>query len=154
MPLGHFNAKESLSFLPTKRGFKLASLNITSLPKHIDELRVLLADRPVDVLSINETRLDNSVADSDVNIPGYEIIRRDRMTNVDLAVVFAFMFAPVSITAYVLTLISINLKIYALKFASLIPSLFSSPLGIDLPIPQLKFSHISSYLLVSSMQII
>jgi hypothetical protein len=117
MPLGHFNAKESLSFLPTKRGFKLASLNITSLPKHIDELRVLLADRPVDVLSINETRLDNLVADSDVNIPGYEIIRRDRMTN--LVVVFAFMFAPVSITVYVLTLISINLKIYALKFASL-----------------------------------
>jgi hypothetical protein len=56
-------------------------LNITSLPKHIDELRGLLADRPVDVLSINETRLDNSVADSDANIPGYEIIRRDRMTN-------------------------------------------------------------------------
>jgi hypothetical protein len=45
MPLGHFNAKESLSFLPTKHGFKLASVNITSLPKHIDELRVLLADR-------------------------------------------------------------------------------------------------------------
>ena len=44
-------------------------------------MRVLLADRPVDVLSINETRLDNLVADSDVNIPGYEIIRGDRMTN-------------------------------------------------------------------------
>ena len=41
------NAKESLSFLPTKRGFKLSSLNINSLPKHIDELRVLLADRPL-----------------------------------------------------------------------------------------------------------
>jgi hypothetical protein len=45
-------------------------MNITSIPKHIDGLRVLLADRPVDVLSINETRLDNSVADSDANIPG------------------------------------------------------------------------------------
>ena len=37
--------------------FKLASLNITSLPKHIDELRVLLSDRPLGSLSINETRL-------------------------------------------------------------------------------------------------
>ena len=41
------------------RGFKLANLNITSLPNHIDELRVLLADKPIDVLSINETRLDD-----------------------------------------------------------------------------------------------
>ena len=49
--------------------------------RHIDELRILLADTPVDILSINETRLDDSVKDSDVYIPGYEIIRRDRETN-------------------------------------------------------------------------
>ena len=67
--------------LPSVRGFKLANLNVTSLVKHIDELRILLADTPVDVLSINETRLDDSVKDSDVYIPGYEIIRRDRETN-------------------------------------------------------------------------
>ena len=67
--------------LPSSRGFKLAKLNITSLVKHIDELRILLADTPVDVLSINETRLDDSVKDSDVYIPGYEIIRRDRERN-------------------------------------------------------------------------
>ena len=70
-----------LPFLPSNRGFKLANLNVTSLVKHIDELRILLADTPVDVLSINETRLDDSVKDSDVYIPGYEIIRRDRETN-------------------------------------------------------------------------
>ena len=29
----------SSAFLPSMRGFKLASLNIASLPKHIDELR-------------------------------------------------------------------------------------------------------------------
>ena len=67
--------------LPSSRGFKLANLNITSLVKHIDELRILLADTPVDVLSIKETRLDDSVKDSDVCIPGYEIIRRDREIN-------------------------------------------------------------------------
>ena len=68
--------------LPSSRGFKVANLNVTSLVKHIDELRILLADAPVDVLSINETRLDDSVKDSDVYIPGYEIISRDRETNV------------------------------------------------------------------------
>ena len=56
-------------------------MNITSLPNHIDELRVLLADKPIDVLSINETRLDDLVADCDVYISGYEIVRRDRSIN-------------------------------------------------------------------------
>lgn len=72
------NPETLFEFLPTKRGFKLASLNITSLPRHIDELRVLLVNCPVDVLSINETRLDSSVNDNEVYIPGYTIVRRDR----------------------------------------------------------------------------
>ena len=71
------NENEIYSFLPLKRGIKMANIKITSLLKHIDELRILRADSPVDVLSINETRLDDSVKDSDVYIPGYEIIRRD-----------------------------------------------------------------------------
>lgn len=48
------------SFLPAKRGFKMACLNINSLVKHIDELRVLLSDFSVDILAINETKLDES----------------------------------------------------------------------------------------------
>ena len=74
--------------LPSSRGFKLDNLNVTILVKHIDELRILLADTPVDVLSINESRLDDSVKDSDVYIHGYEIIRRDRKTNGRFGVCF------------------------------------------------------------------
>ena len=37
----------------------MASLNITSLTKNSDELRILLANYPLDVISINETRLDD-----------------------------------------------------------------------------------------------
>ena len=70
-----------LSFFPRKRGFKLASLNITSLPKHIDELRILLADDPVDILPINETRLDDSVKDWEVCISGFDLIRCLRNRN-------------------------------------------------------------------------
>ena len=49
-----------------------------SLVNHIDELRVLLATSPIDVLTINETWLNSTINDNDVYIPGYEIIRRDR----------------------------------------------------------------------------
>ena len=39
--------------LPTKRGFKTASLNVNSVIKHIDDLSIFLADNPDDVLAID-----------------------------------------------------------------------------------------------------
>ncbi|XP_068680643.1 uncharacterized protein [Montipora foliosa] len=59
----------------------MASLNITSLTKYIDELRILLANCPLDVISINETRLEQGILNSEIYIPGYEIVRRDRNRN-------------------------------------------------------------------------
>ena len=56
----------------------MASLNITSLTKHIDELRVFMAYKLLDILAINETRLDPLIMDQEVHIRGYEIIRCDR----------------------------------------------------------------------------
>ena len=58
------------------KGFKLGHQNITSLPKHVDELR--LTDQPVDIFSINETRLDESIDDGLISISGNEILRKDR----------------------------------------------------------------------------
>ena len=52
-------------------------LNITSLPKHMDEICVLLATKKFDILALNETRLDHSIPDDLVNIPNYDIIRND-----------------------------------------------------------------------------
>ena len=60
------------------RGFKLAHLNIASIPKHIDQLKVLLLNKPVDIFSISETRLDDAISSEEINIPGYEIFRKDR----------------------------------------------------------------------------
>ena len=51
------NSFKQNELVPTIRGFKIASLNITSLSKHIDEL-----NNEIDVLAINESRVDNSIA--------------------------------------------------------------------------------------------
>ena len=66
---------------PNQRGFKMACLNIASLPKHIDELRILLSDTRLDMLAITETRLNDIVSDDEVSIRGYNIIRKDRNRN-------------------------------------------------------------------------
>ena len=41
------------NFLPSKRSFKMACLNINSLVNHADELRAVLAEFSFDILVIN-----------------------------------------------------------------------------------------------------
>ena len=42
------NSISSSDFLPAGRGFKITGLNINSLIKHIDDLRILLANRSIE----------------------------------------------------------------------------------------------------------
>jgi hypothetical protein len=63
------------------KGFKIGNLNIASLIKHIDELRIFMHDQKFDILSINETRLDDTIDNNEVEIKGYDLTRRDRNRN-------------------------------------------------------------------------
>ena len=64
--------------LDTLKGFRIAHLNITSIPKYIEQLRLYLLNKPVDVFTINETRLDESIGNVEVNVQGYNLWRKDR----------------------------------------------------------------------------
>ena len=71
--------ESSASFPFSKlKGFKIGQINIASLVKHHDELLVYMQSKSLDVLTVNETRLDLSVLDCEVEIPGYDIVRLDR----------------------------------------------------------------------------
>ena len=95
---------EIYTLLPSKRGIKMANRNITSLLKHIDELRILLADSPVHVLSINETRLNYSVKTVTFISPAMELFVGIERIMIDSVGVFVFIFEPTLITRYVLIL--------------------------------------------------
>ena len=56
----------------------MALLNIVSLSKHIDEIRLLLENQTVDILALNETRLHPDIPSEFVNIDEYDIVRMDR----------------------------------------------------------------------------
>ena len=58
-----------------------ASLNINSLLAHIDELRVFMSKSKIELLSINETKLDLTIDDAELYSPGFELIRKDRVRN-------------------------------------------------------------------------
>ena len=75
------NLNPKFPSLPKMRGFKIAFLNICSLTCHYDELCAFMEDKTIDILGLNETRLDNTIADSQIDIEGYDILRRDRNRN-------------------------------------------------------------------------
>jgi hypothetical protein len=56
----------------------MACINVNSLMKHIDEIRFILTSTTLEVLAINESKLDNSINDGEIHIPGYVSIRKDR----------------------------------------------------------------------------
>ena len=60
------------------KGLVIANLNTNSLIKHIDEIRVFLAQHEIDILAINESKLDNSISDNEIRIAGYTACRKDR----------------------------------------------------------------------------
>ena len=56
----------------------VACLNINSLIAHIDELKIILDSAKIDILCINETKLDETIGDHEVCLPGFDIVRGDR----------------------------------------------------------------------------
>ena len=60
------------------KGFRVGHLNIASLVKHVDELKIYLEKEPLDVLSINDTRLGETISTYTVCIPGYDMVSKNR----------------------------------------------------------------------------
>ncbi len=69
---------DPLSNIKALKGFKIAALNVASLVRHIDELKMVMSSQTLDILAINETRLDSTIADKDISIIGYNVVRKDR----------------------------------------------------------------------------
>ena len=63
-----------------RKEITIALLNVRSLYPKIDQLRSFLNQHPLDFLCINETWLNDNIGNSDINIDGYNIVRKDRKT--------------------------------------------------------------------------
>ena len=68
---------QSLGTYFPKNGKVIAHLNIQSLLPKIEELRLHVAHSGIKILSINETFLDDTVDDDEIEIPGFLLFRND-----------------------------------------------------------------------------
>ena len=56
----------------------IASLNVNGLRRHFDEVQCMLVDLDINILALNETKLDGMYPNELTNIPGYQHVRHDR----------------------------------------------------------------------------
>ena len=62
-----------------KQGLKIMSLNINSLCKHINELRIFCMEHSPHIICLNETKITEEFSDELLKIDGFQnIIRKDR----------------------------------------------------------------------------
>ena len=59
------------------KSLKMSHLNVRSLTPKIDEIRNMINDQNIDILTVSETWLDESVFDYEIHIDGYCLYRND-----------------------------------------------------------------------------
>ena len=74
----YMQTKPQPSITPKITRFELMCLNIDSVLRHIDQLRILLDQEKPHTMCLNETKLDLSISDSLVNVDNYQIVCNDR----------------------------------------------------------------------------
>ena len=61
------------------KGLKLVHMNVRSLPKKIDQLRILLHNSTIDMLTLSETWLREGLVNNLYDLEGYKLFRCDRL---------------------------------------------------------------------------
>ena len=72
---GHHESKR----IYLKQGLKIISLNINSLYKHLDELRIFCIEHSAHIICLKKTKITEEFSDELLKIDGFQnIIRKDR----------------------------------------------------------------------------
>lgn len=76
--MSNVNLKDQIISIQSLKGLKIAHLNCTSLTKHLDEIKCMLKECNFAILTLSETHLSEYISNGEIQITGYDIIRRDR----------------------------------------------------------------------------
>ena len=65
------SSSSTLNCQGIRKGMVIASLYVNSLPAHTDEIRLLLPEKNIHILALNETKIDSDYASEVLKIEGY-----------------------------------------------------------------------------------
>lgn len=69
---------DSINLDLSKKGMHIAHVNVKSLVNKVDEILNVVQKNNLHVLAITETHLDQTITNGQINLKGYNIIRKDR----------------------------------------------------------------------------
>ena len=69
---------KTLKALDSAKGLKFIHLNVRSLTRKMDQIRLMLSDLNLDVITFSETWLKSYMNSSVVELNGYKLFRLDR----------------------------------------------------------------------------
>ena len=72
------NKPNTFQELSASKGFKIAHLNVRSLPKKVDQIRLLMSQSEIDILTLSETWLKSHLHQNLVALDNYSSHRLDR----------------------------------------------------------------------------
>ena len=74
------------------RGLNIVHLNVNGLRSKLDYLKIVVNKNRFDILCLNETKIDGSIADSDIELPGYKSYRQDRNLHGGGTIIYAAQY--------------------------------------------------------------
>ena len=77
-PQEHNEVDEKLKSLSSSKGLVITHLNVGSLTKHFDEIKLLLLNSKIDILTLSETHLVDLIGNNELDIRNYNFARLDR----------------------------------------------------------------------------
>lgn len=78
---GNLNSAAIDSPLKRVKGLKMVHLNVRSLLKNIDELRLFAGSNKPDIITLSESWLDCSISNEEISIENFNLERHDRNRN-------------------------------------------------------------------------
>lgn len=77
-PPEHNEVDEKLQSLSSSKSLVISHLNVGSLTKHLDEIKLLLLNSKIDIFTLSETHLVDLIGNNELNIKNYNLARLDR----------------------------------------------------------------------------
>ncbi|XP_062573471.1 uncharacterized protein LOC134235355, partial [Saccostrea cucullata] len=76
----HYDLDQSVDDLVQglPKGVTFGHLNVFGLRNKLDQIKILLRNGKFDIFAITESKLDGNILDAEVQIKGYNLVRRDR----------------------------------------------------------------------------
>ena len=72
------NSEYNFKNLNSRKGLSISLLNVNGLRSKLDDIKILLQSGNIDILCVNETKVDQHISQADLAISGYNLHRKDR----------------------------------------------------------------------------